>query len=63
MKKVCVDKSKCIGCGMCVSVNPNIFEIQDDGKAGVIAGQEEKIGQAEEALEMCPVGAIFVVEN
>lgn len=57
-KTVKVNKDMCIGCGMCVSVCPNVFEIQDDGKAEVIEGKEKNCSEAEEATQMCPVGAI-----
>lgn len=58
MKKVVVDKEKCIGCGSCAAVAPKSFKMGDDGKARVL----EPIGDAEEtvkeAIEGCPVEAI-----
>ena len=52
---VSVDKEKCIGCGMCVSLCPEIFEIGEDGKAKIIS-QEKK--DCKNAIESCPVEAI-----
>jgi len=56
-----VDKSKCIGCGTCQAIASDVFKIEDDGKAGVIAGdfsgKDEIINQAKDA---CPVQAILV---
>ena len=50
-----VDEEKCIGCGACNAVCPEVFEIKD-GKASVISGKEnEDCGKAK---EICPVGAI-----
>ena len=53
-----VDKEKCIGCGTCVSIAPEVFQIAEDGKSKVINPQgapEEKIA---EAIKSCPVQAI-----
>ena len=33
MKKICVDKEKCIGCGACEGMEPDVFELGDDGFA------------------------------
>ena len=65
-----VDKDTCIGCGLCPSICPEVFEMQDDGKAGVYdigdesvdknAVPEEAQNTAKEAEEACPVNAIKV---
>jgi len=55
---VSVDKNKCIGCGACVAVCENVFEMKD-GKSVVIKGQEKsKATCIKEAIESCPVEAI-----
>jgi len=57
MKKVVVDKNKCIGCGSCVALCPQAFVIGDDGKAK----SKQKAGEQaclQEAVENCPVKAI-----
>ncbi|MBU3904849.1 MAG: ferredoxin [Nanoarchaeota archaeon] len=51
-----VDKEKCIGCGACVSLCPNTFDMKD-GKSVVISDTD-----CDEALTACPVGAIVQVE-
>ena len=56
--KVKVDKEKCIGCGSCEAMCPEVFKIVD-GKARVLEAKTDKrcVPQAEEA---CPVDAISV---
>ncbi len=57
-----VDKDTCIGCGICPDVCPEIFKMDDDGKA--VAGKEEIpediIDNALDAESQCPVDAIQV---
>lgn len=60
--KATIDRSGCIGCGLCPSICPEVFEMADDGLAEVIvddipAGVE---GTAQEAAESCPVSVITV---
>ena len=50
-----VDSKKCIGCGLCASICPSVFEIKD-GKAKVKSQEQEKCVQ--EAISSCPVKAI-----
>lgn len=63
-KKVTVNKDLCISCGACTGICPNVFAIEDDGKAGAVgavaAGDE---GAVEEAAAGCPVGAIVVEDK
>jgi ferredoxin len=61
--KVFVDKEKCIGCGACVAVCPDVFELKDDGKSHVISSEAcEKTCDCEEAASICPVEAIKVTK-
>lgn len=59
-----VDKDTCIGCGLCPSISPEVFEMQDDGKAGEIVDSvpETAKDSAKEAEDSCPVNAISVEE-
>ncbi len=56
--KVRVNKDLCIGCGLCTSIAPTVFEFDDDGKAKVVAADVP--AEAEEAAASCPVQAIEV---
>lgn len=60
--KATVDKDTCIGCGLCPSICPEVFDMDDDGKAiakcpEVPAGKED---EAKDAESSCPVSAIIV---
>ncbi len=54
-----IDKEKCIGCGTCESLCPDVFELKDDGKSYIKEGADcEKAGCCAEAAESCPSDAI-----
>jgi len=53
---VSINKSKCIGCGVCISSCPEVFEMGEDNKAKVKA--QKDIPCVKEAIESCPVDAI-----
>jgi ferredoxin len=53
-----VNKEKCIGCGYCASVCPEVFELGEDGKSQVKKGADLQKECIKEAKEGCPVGAI-----
>ena len=57
-----VDKDTCIGCGLCVGICPEIFEMDVDGKAQAL---DKKITDgfmesAKDAEMQCPTSAIKV---
>lgn len=60
MKKLLVDQDKCIGCGTCVALCPEVFELNNEGKAEVkskVKSEKLKV-KIQEAIEACPVEAI-----
>ncbi len=66
------DRPNCIGCGACVAVAPEHWDMNDDGKADILHGknrkdewQEKEISEEEfkvnmEAAESCPVNVIHL---
>lgn len=60
--KAFVDKDACIGCGLCPSISPEVFSMEDDGKAVAIDDElkDDMVDGAKEAVEGCPVNAISV---
>ena len=62
--KANVDKNICIGCGACQAIAPDVFEIQDDGLAGICGNvSEDNKSDVIDASESCPTGAIKVESN
>ncbi len=62
MKKLKIDKDKCIGCGGCEFNCPEVFEINiSSGKAEVKADAdlEENKEAIERAMKECPTEAIY----
>jgi len=58
--KVYVDEGICIGCGLCTGICPEVFEMNDDGKATAVgAVTEGNEGSVKEAMDSCPVTAIL----
>lgn len=57
-----VDKSKCIGCGLCASIAPEVFKLGDDGLAYVKDpnGDKKFASKVKEAVDSCPVQAIKI---
>ncbi len=53
-----VDEETCIGCGVCESICPDVFKMNDDGKAEVV--KPEGADCAQEAADACPTGAITI---
>lgn len=58
--KVKVNQEACIGCGACVAIADEVFDINDNGlsevKVDVVS--EENKEKVQEAIDSCPTAAI-----
>ena len=53
-----IDKEKCISCMTCISMHPDLFKLDEDGKSIAITGIEASAEDTEAAISSCPVEAI-----
>ena len=53
-----VDQDICIGCGLCVSIVPETFRLNDAGVSEVYQQQESNEPKIQEAIDSCPVNCI-----
>jgi len=61
--KAVVDKNTCIGCGICVDICPEIFEIDPQGlsEAMVTEVSSYYLPDAMNAVSACPTNAIKIL--
>ena len=62
MKKPVIDYDACTGCGTCVEICPEVFELKDE-KAEVIAADKCNTCDCQEAADTCPSEAISFTEE
>ena len=58
MANPAVDSDLCVGCGLCVQVCGDVFEMDAEGKAAVKDGADLSADCVQDAVDQCPVGAI-----
>lgn len=58
MKTIKVDQARCIGCGLCVTTCPDVFELGDDSKSHVKNAAGCESCNCQQALDECPANAI-----
>ena len=59
--KIVVDVDACIGCGLCVQVAPDVYEMKDDKAVLKVKDvPQDKAADAKTAADQCPVNAIHV---
>ncbi|HEX9894478.1 MAG TPA: patatin-like phospholipase family protein [Gemmatimonadales bacterium] len=60
--EVKVDSPRCVGCGLCVAMNPRAFMMDARGRAVVRREHQTWTPVGDAAVRACPTGAISVVE-
>jgi ferredoxin len=63
--KVHADMTRCIGSGMCTTMAPEVFELDDSGTLHVTTPQvsPDLLDATRQAAACCPVGAISLLED
>jgi len=61
--KAKVDMETCLGCGLCVSLYPELFEIRKDGHSHVKEGVKIDEKKLKEVMQSCPAGAIELIKD
>lgn len=61
MSKLDLIKDRCIGCGACMTIAPENFTFDDEGRAELINTNVTE--EAIDASETCPVSAIIIENN
>lgn len=64
VKKLLINKIKCIQCGTCVAAFPELFEFEENGvSVRVKPGADFSGKDLEEIKNICPNGAIEEVDD
>ena len=63
MTELFVNKEACIGCGMCVSIDPTHFDFDEDGLSSVTTQENIESEDVQNAISSCPTSAIGYAEK
>ena len=60
-----VDRDRCTGIGICESLDPDHFEVLDDGSLAVLkaAVADDELEQAVAAIDGCPAEALRLIRT
>ncbi|MGV9711034.1 ferredoxin [Gordonia sp. NPDC003424] len=63
--KVIVDFAKCTGLGICESLAPELFEVNDDGELVLLKEDvdPDEVQSVEEAVAGCPTEALRLIRD
>jgi ferredoxin len=62
---VILDREKCTGLGICESIAPDHFEIDDEGQLAVLRDtiMDGEQADLEDAVRACPTGALRLADG
>jgi len=62
--KIIVDRAKCTGLGICESLAPDVFEVNEEGELVLISDDvpEGGLDDVKAAIEGCPTEALRLAE-
>ncbi|MES2172288.1 MAG: ferredoxin [Actinomycetota bacterium] len=62
--KIVLDRSKCVGLGLCESFSPDHFEVQDDGTLLILkeVPDDDNLTEVRKAVGSCPTSALSLVD-
>lgn len=58
-----IDRNLCIGAASCVTVSPNVFQIDGENKAVVKDGAADTEANILLAAQSCPTKAIIIIDT
>ena len=63
--KIAVDYDKCASLGVCASIAPEFFEVNDDGDQQVLRAEvpEDQRALVEQAIAGCPTAALRLMQD
>jgi ferredoxin len=64
MSRVQVDRERCVASGVCESLAPDVFEIDDDGVLPVHLEEpaDDELDDVRDAVQQCPARALALAE-
>ena len=64
MSRVQVDRDRCVGSGVCESLAPEVFEVDDDGALVVHRPEPDaaQLDDVRDAVQQCPARALALAE-
>ncbi|MFH1292081.1 MAG: ferredoxin [bacterium] len=57
---ITIDQEKCIGCGTCEALAPEVFKLTHDGKIQVLNQDSEQDDIVQMTVDSCPTQAIIL---
>ena len=55
--KARINQELCVSCGLCASMNPEVFQMDENGLATAVKETEDET-LLQESIDSCPVSAI-----